>query len=251
MKLFEKPVLFLTATISPHGMINTAIQDWKERQRQYINAIGYYINRYPYNIVIVENSGKDLSPYFLDAINMGRIEFLTFNMNSINRELGKGYGEARIIEYGFQHSALLQKSDCIIKISGRHKVQNLSQIMKISSFLMPPTTVDFIICDVNRHTQGAFSDCFIASSSFYEKYLIVEALQTDESRGYWFEHALYRSIYRAYKDGMKFISMPFPPKQNGISGSMGTKLHKAGIGKRLLNFAKMISFQIGLIKLDK
>ena len=215
MKLFKKPVLLLTATISPNGMVNTVIQDWKERQSQYINAISYYISRYPYNIVVVENSGKDLSPYFSDAIKMGRIEVLTFNMNSINRDLGKGYGEARILEYGFQHSALLKRSDCIIKISGRHIVQNLTKIIKISSFLIPPT-VDFVICDINRHTHGAFSDCFIASSSFYEKYLIVEALQTDESRGYWFEHALYRSLYRAYKDGMKFISMPFPPEQNGI-----------------------------------
>lgn len=100
-------VILLTACVNPNGMSNTAIQDIDIRKQQYKDAIDFYLRRTDYGIVFVENSSTDMSQGYCVPISKGRLEMITFEGNNYDRKLGKGYGEAMIIDYVFKHSRLL------------------------------------------------------------------------------------------------------------------------------------------------
>ena len=99
-------VLLLTACINPNGMLYTTIQDTELRKKHYIESLFFYLTKTQYKIVFVENSNTDISSLYQKEISEGRLECITFDGNNYDRSLGKGYGEALILDYACMHSKL-------------------------------------------------------------------------------------------------------------------------------------------------
>lgn len=213
----------MTACINPQGMSQTQIQNAELRKQQYFKALNFYLENTTYNIIFVENSGYDISTYYHNPIEKGRLEVVTYNGNNFNKTLGKGYGEGLILKHAFEYGTFLKKDATIIKVSGRHIVKNIKKIVKLSSLLT--TQKKFISCDINPKANSANSDLFIASKEFYANYFIKNISNIDESKGVWFEHVLYQSIVE-FVDGSNgdFVFLPLPLNQEGYSGSTGHKL---------------------------
>ena len=123
-------IILLTGCINPNGMAFTALTDATIRLKQYVTAINYYLNNTNYPIVFSENSGTSINSYFNSYNNNKRLELLSFKGNN-NKDRGKGYGEAEIIDYALKKSLIIEshKNNCsIIKITGRLIVRNIMEL---------------------------------------------------------------------------------------------------------------------------
>lgn len=119
--------LLLTACINPGDMPNNILTNIIERETQYINALKFYLDNTPFKVVFIENTLHDCSSQFGNYIKAGRLEYITFNGNTYNKTLGKGFGEGQIIKYGFETSKLLNEAQNIMKITGRLQLSNILQ----------------------------------------------------------------------------------------------------------------------------
>ena len=232
-------VILLTACINPDGMPFTALTNQQERERQYLDAIRYYLSTTKLNIIFVENSGTDISHLFKAYIETGRLECLTFPGNQ-NKSRGKGYGECEIIEYALINSRLLQsdRNNRIVKITGRLIVKNLKTIIRIHDLLLSRKTVLFAI---NSDMSFPDSRCIIAPIGFYKKFLKMKEIIND-STGYYFEHALLETI----KTEKEYSYSPFfiQPDIVGISGSTG-KIFKS-VSHSITHMYKYAKYVISL-----
>lgn len=248
MKIINKEtLLFLTACVNPGGMIQTALQDANVRLQQYLKAISYYLNNYPYKILVVENTNVDLSSYFVKEIKEGRLEYLTFDGNNYDLKLGKGFGEGLIIKYAFEHSLLIKKYNYIIKITGRHEIINIKSIM-IATELFLGSNSNLIVCDVRFKQKIAISDCFIASKTFFEQFLNKNLHYCNDSMNIWFEHVLFNCIFQARLENYQYLFMPFELDQRGVSGSTGVTFARARLRKKIYYFIKMLLCKLYLRK---
>jgi len=212
-------VILLTASLNPNGMPFTALQDVTEREKQYLNAIDFYLLHTNYNIVFVNNSGEDIRSKVGDC--KGRIEYLSFNGNDFDRKLGKGYGEFMILQYAFQHSKFIQQSQYIIKITGRLIVENISKVILLN---------DVILCCPKNKIYGIKNDdtciidsrCFVASKEFFVDLFLAKGNLINDTNGYYFEHLLYNVIFQN-KERLFVSNFCLPLMVLGISGSKGVK----------------------------
>ena len=214
-------ILLLTSCINPNGMTMTALSNQEERKKQYVEAIHFYLSKTHYSIVFAENSGTDISYLFKKEIKSGRLEFLSFSGNH-NKEKGKGYGECEIIQFALSNSKIIHfaKDKRIAKITGRLIIRNINSIVRIHNFLFPKNSV---FCAINSNLSFPDSRFIIAPECFYHSLLKSKEI-IDDSRGYYFEHALCNTIKRE----KQFPYFPFllMPQIEGKSGSSGIIYHK-------------------------
>ncbi len=229
-------ILLLTGCINPNGMAMTALLDQEERKKQYVMAINYYLTKTCYPIVFTENSGTDISNLFENAIKSGRMEYLTFTGNN-NKERGKGYGECEIIHYALNNSKIIHssKDKRIAKITGRLIIQNIKRIILTHSILFSKQTIFFAI-----NSDLSFPDSrFIVAPEYFYHTLLKSKEQIDDSKGYYFEHAVCDTIKR----NKQFHFSPFllMPSIEGISGSTGntysTDNHAVNFSIRYVKYA--------------
>ena len=207
-------VILLTGCINPNGMSFTTLTDVNERQTQYFHAIQYYLRNTHCNIVFCENSNTDIRSHFNSNIFKNRLEILTFLGNQ-DKQRGKGYGEAEIIEYALQHSLLMHKNTIIIKITGRLIINNINTILKS----LKHQERDFISCIIHSDFKFADSRIICATSTFYKEFLNNKNMINDNN-GVYFEHALCFSVLNSSITYIPFIEEPLII---GESGSTGVK----------------------------
>lgn len=209
-------IILLTGCINPNGMAFTALSNKKERQKQYIKAIEFYLRETNYPIIFVENSGTDISSLFLEHIESGRFECITFIGNH-DKKRGKGYGECEILNYALSHSKMIENMhNCYIaKITGRLIIRNIDKILCFHRLLFPKRTVFFTI-----NTDFTFSDSrlIIAPIDFYHVFLRQKD-EIDDNSGYFFEHALLDTIKN--EEQYKYSPFFLIPIIEGSSGSTG------------------------------
>jgi len=206
-------LILLTGCINPNGMSFTQLTDVNERQKQYVDAIHYYIKETDCKIIFCENSNTNIN-YLFNNYNE-RLEILTFRGNK-DKQRGKGYGEAEIIKYAFQKSKWLKDNKIVIKITGRLIVKNIKQIIKS---IQPEK--EFITCLFHSDLKFADSRIVCASSSFYKEFYTKRYLIND-SCGVYFEHILCSTVLES---PLPFIPFPEEPLITGISGSTGKSYH--------------------------
>lgn len=241
----NRPVLLMTACINPNGMPDTVLQDSKIRLDQYVKAVEFYLKNTDFQILFIDNSGYDISSFFSNEVNSGRLEVIAYQGNDFDRSLGKGYGECLVIETALMRSHLLSQASGIVKVSGRHIVKNVITIFRISKALV--STGSFVVCEINKKTRGANSDMFIGTKDFFE-HLVANKNLIDESKGAWFEHALYETIDQFVKVGREFQHLPIPLFQFGQSGSMGTQFPRPSIKMYFLNGIKSLLYKLKILK---
>ena len=213
----KQTVILLTACISPGGMAFTALQDAGERERQYLDAINFYVNNTHYSVVFSNNSSEDNSTKI--TYPEGRVEFLSYYGNDYDKQLGKGYGEFQIIEYAFRNSQILSNSHTVIKITGRLKVLGLAAQIRLASICYWLDTPFILVADIAQKELFARSECIIASKGFYEKYFLVNN-KINDSQHYYFEHLLF-DVAAGSPYALKIFCLPL--QVEGISGSTGRK----------------------------
>ncbi len=236
----KRILLFLTACVNPQDMAFTALQDNNLRLKHYIDSISYYLNNTNFKILVVENTGVNLSFYF-DEDSRGRLECLTFYGNNYDKNLGKGYGEGLILKYAVEHSVFWADSECIIKVSGRHVVLNLNAIVYLSK-LMTNAQWNGVICEIYNKQKLAISDIFIGCNDFYVNYLFPNLALINDGQNIYFEHILYRSIRNYINDGGSFLYLPCPINQVGVSGSTGVRFTRPQFINYFKNLIKIIYF---------
>ena len=207
-----KTVILLTGCINPDGMAYTALNNTEERKAQYVNAIRYYLNKTNYSVVFAENSGTDISILFQDFIDSGRFECLSY-MGNQNKEKGKGYGEAEIIEFAINNSRLIDEKSIIAKITGRLIINNINRIIKPLK-----KNTDFVSCQFHYDLKFADSRLVCATTAFYFHFLKHKE-QINDSIGVYFEHILSLSVLNS---NLRYIPFSEEPLFIGKSGTTGT-----------------------------
>lgn len=209
-----KTVILLTGCINPNGMPFTQLNNPSERQKQYIDAIHFYLRNTTCQIVFCENSNTDIKPYIKNV--QDRLEILTFSGNQ-NKQRGKGYGEAEIIEYALHHSTFIQDNIIIIKITGRLIINNIHQLLKTIKYKH-----DFVMCLFHSDLKFADSRIFCGTVFFYKEFLKNRDKMNDV-QGIFFEHILASTVLES---PVCFIPFSEEPCITGISGTTG-KLYQA------------------------
>lgn len=215
-------VLLLTACVNPNGMAYTVLQTPNLRIEQYLKALKWYLANTKIPILFVENTGYDMSPMFQSEIESERLEILTFQGNDYDRSFGKGYGEALIIEYAINHSALLKKSDIsIIKVTGRLICQNINTILK---WISCSKTVLYANIELDSQKQKICNSRFlVAPTLFWEQYFLPGKYRLNDSQNFYFEHLLYEASLHWIADGYKATEFILPLNITGQSGTFGTQ----------------------------
>ena len=132
--------ILLTTTVKPPKHISWLKQrDSNDRLNMYIKKINKWFNNTNFNIVVIENSGYNFTQYYnnLDNKYKERIEFISYSYDIISNEekeyLDKkeaiGQHELHAINYAYDKSNFIKKSDYIIKITGRYFIPDLERIL--------------------------------------------------------------------------------------------------------------------------
>lgn len=220
-------LLVLSATIEPKGMPLLQIADPGLRRQQYLQNFTRCIEQMSSipeaAVLFVENSGCDLED-FREVANRAEAkiaaELISVEQNDHSRELGKGFGEFRMIDTAVEQSVLAKKADYLVKLTGRLGVQNLPTILR-----KLPLPLD--ICgDVHPYpgwSRGVIdSRLLIFSRTFYLQNVIGLYREMNDSAGEYAEHRLYQLVRRA-RDFKVLTQLPIEPQWIGASGSTGER----------------------------
>lgn len=158
-----KPVILLTATVDPRGMSETSLTDPEVRKNQYMEAISYYLDRTDLKIVVCENTKCDFFNEILNPQKDERLEFLTFNGNDYDTVLGKGLGEAFIIEHALKNSKFIDRETVVIKITGRIKILNIHSL--INTVKKSKKEISTIWCELSN-SHWIKTTCFAVDSAW-------------------------------------------------------------------------------------
>lgn len=211
-------VLLLTASIDTKGRAMTLRSDPLLRLDDYKTALLKWLAEPGLEkIVFCENSGYDLESLKNLSVSHNRlgkeIEFISFHGQSFPPDLGKGYGEMRILAHACQASRLITDTCMVVKATGRYYVEN------ISALLGGMDGGADIVCNLTRNLSYADSRLFFARKAFFERYLLPMQEMINDSQGLYFEHAFARAAHKAMGDGMRWSLFPCLPEIVGISGT--------------------------------
>ena len=217
-------ILFLTACVNPKGMAYTKLSNPEIRLQQYKDALDWYLENTSMKILLVENSGYDFSDCYQKQIREGRLEFICYDGNDYDRNRGKGYGEAAIMEYGFSHSNIINNAvatDFIVKVTGRLLCSNIEIMCEHCHKL------DTVYANIAKDDWGgniSNSQFVIAPLSFWKDYFFPKREKIDDSTRYHFEHLLYDSISNWKKKGKHHREFWVLPEINGVSCTTRQKI---------------------------
>lgn len=210
-------VILLTACINPSGMSSTALQDPEIRKKQYVFALGFYLEKTQLPIVFVENTNTDISCEFRGCDIINRVEFITFSGNDFDNRKGKGYGEALMIEYALNNSIFLANNSFVIKITGRLIIENIEELVHEMKMQ------DCVYANMVRGNCGLErkSYFFGAPVEFLRDFFVANKERIDESSKVYFERHLYNECLKWKKTGGRGKEFKRPVLVKGISGSTG------------------------------
>lgn len=225
-------ILLMTGTVDPNKMYNTKLTNVEERRRQYLNAIDFYLNNTNLKIIFCENTGHDLYSEIKNKKKETRLEYLTFHGNNYFKELGKGFGEKKILEYIFNKSKLIKYCKYIIKVTGRVIIININEI------------IQQIKLNKNRIGLQLRSYNFAESVCFYcpKNWLYINLInynQPFDKFGHNFEYML--SYFLVTSPEMKIQKIT--PIVIGISGTYNRPYENLSIIQRNINHYNSL-FQI-------
>lgn len=220
--------LVLTATIDTRGMGGLSVSDAHERERQYLETLSFYLDRgWSRNIVFIENSGYNLSNFnhLTQKYPDINTEIISCNLNDFPRELGKSYGEMRMLDYAFDHSNLIAQSDGFIKVTGRFRLLNLDKLLHEAQRRQPWV----LFCDTKDHPvydwlrngwngHSADTRFYIVTKEFYRKHFYGEYKHLNDSKGLLVEGLFFQVIqsnYQKEKIIRRFKTEPEPDGQAG------------------------------------
>jgi hypothetical protein len=212
--------ILLTATVDIRG-VDAARNDPLERLSDYRWALERWSQTPGFDgLIFVENSGYDIDSLRRIPAAHGwteaAVEFLSFDGQDFPRHRGKGFGETVNLEHVLSNSRLLASREArLLRVNGRNYVQNIGAF---ADAIGPDTNTD-ILCDLRAMLIWGDGRVLGGSVRFFEHYVVPYGRDVDDSRGYYFEHALARAVHRAMADGLVWSPFPEPPRIQGFSGT--------------------------------
>ena len=201
--------LLLTATVQPADVIYCDRNAMQQRLDDYLHAFRFWLGEpLVSRIVWVENSGFDLKPFRDMVARLGmqgkKVELLGFTQAPFDRNLGKSYGEALIIQHALNHSALLAEETLILKGTGRYVPINF---FKVWPQVRASDRFD-VMANFYSHPDVCDSRFFACSRAFLQKYLMPVTPRIHDGNGFYFEHALAAAVGAAREGGQIWRSIP-------------------------------------------
>jgi len=238
--------LLLTATITPPAdAVKLARTDPAARLGDYLQALQFYL-RLPDDsidrIVFVENSGSDVSKLRALAYRYPnkQVEFVTFYGLDYPAAYGRAFGEARLIDYAFEHSDILyqvEDDEPIWKGTGRLRLTNLAHMLRRA-----PRDYQ-LYCDLRNVNAQWMDQRFYSFTPFGYRALLkntAEQLREDLHNTLAAETLMYRHVIKHVGPGRvvpRFRSQPFIA---GISG-FGNTDYGRGFKNHVKDYLKVCS----------
>jgi hypothetical protein len=142
--------LIMSATLVPPTLA-VARSDPADRLRDYLDALRYYLslpNSVIDRIVFVDNSNGDIAPLAELAQSQPHekdVDLISFAGNDHAYQLGKAYGEFKLMDYGLANTSLFGADDIVWKTTGRLKFLNLEAMTRRCR------TLSFdVLCDLHN-----------------------------------------------------------------------------------------------------
>jgi len=129
--------IILTTTVTVQDKVYLFQTDAQERSQVYVKKIKQWLYQSNFNIVVVENTGytfeelNEEKEKFKDRFEV--ISYVESELESANFLKGnpyKGASEVFAIQYAYNISPLCQRSNFIIKITGRFFIPHLEEYLK-------------------------------------------------------------------------------------------------------------------------
>lgn len=235
---WDKCALVITSSVYVNTRY-TALLDAGERERQYFDALEFYIRQTPFQrIIVCDNSGYIYPPSLLRLADEHhkQLELLSFTGDKTAMERhGKGYGEGEIMKFVMSHSRLLQEVEGFLKVTGRLKLINTEKLLRRADhhqnyfipvslirprWLVPPAARPCVEIRVYYTTKDVFKAVLL------DAYLTVS-----DDRTYFLEHAYHDALASST---VKLQCFPLAPEIIGTSGSNGWSFRERPIWKKLL-----------------
>lgn len=207
--------LLLTGTIKPSIVYALKRTSSTERENDYFNAISEWM-KYKIPIVFCENSNFDSNK--IKGLIGPDFEFIQYEEIEELTKKGKGFGEAKIMQYAMNKSKIINSNDFVIKVTGRLFVKNFKSIFKVANSMEYD-----IMAPLENKLKWSDSRLIIFKKTFYHQYFIKYSEKIDDSTGYCFERALACSIHELLSDNKKWEMLPFYPLFKGFSGTYNEK----------------------------
>lgn len=220
--------LVMTATIDTKGMNDLSVSDASERERQYRDTFSFYLQRgWVKEIVFIENSGYDLTCFheLAKAYPAVKAEIISCSLNDYPRELGKSYGELRLLDYVVENSKAVAQAGGFIKVTGRFPFLNLDKLLIEAERRQPWS----LFCDTKDHPiydwlrngwngHAADTRFFIVTTEFYREYFHGRYHELNDAKGALIEGLFFDVIQVQYgreKIVRRFRTEPEPSGQAG------------------------------------
>lgn len=220
--------LVMTATIDTKGMQDLSVSDADEREGQYRDTLNFYLQRrWVKEIVFVENSGHDLTCFYEMAKMHPAVktEVISCSMNDYPRELGKSYGEMRLLDYVMDNSKAVARSGGFIKVTGRFPFLNLDKLLLEANRRQPWA----LFCDTKDHPvydwlrigwngHAADTRFFIVTTEFYRQHFYGRYRELNDSAGALVEELFFAVIQAQHgreKIVRRFRTEPEPAGRAG------------------------------------
>lgn len=190
--------------------------DTSLRESEYYKSIKKWISL-GYPVIFCENSNynSDMINKAVSSLSPENFEYLKFT-TSVSH-LGKGCGEAEIIDYVFKHSKLVNNHTIICKATGKNFVTNAKLIC--DKVIGSPISQNLVIAILVKNLTIADSRFFFFKKEFYLKYWVNHIGEINEPNHIYIEHTLAKSILMAIAAGEKWT---LPPAIPLIKGYLGT-----------------------------
>jgi hypothetical protein len=215
----------MTATISPPAVVtNLSRTDPAQRLRDYLWALTFYL-QLPVEvlprILFVENSNSDISQLCELAAQFPdkTVEFLQFEGLGYPSRYGRGYGEARLLDYAMDNSSIvkgLSDVDIIWKATGRLRLLNFSAMSSSA-----PDDFD-LYCDFKNYPMAWVDMRFFAfTKSGYEAMLrgMADTVREDLPTSGVAENHLHRILGKHLPEGRIIPRFRLNPIVDGIQGN--------------------------------
>lgn len=210
-------VLLLTGCIRPNCDDILHLKDCAERERQYVDAINWYIANTDSKIIFCENSGTDISNRFEAS---DRLEFLTFQSGEggVTPNNSKSYKEMEIVEYASMHANFFQLDAVFVKITGRLKYLNIMSAQHYLRKKIKNTSAEYVCCDLGKTNIWSDSRFFFFTKPFLSRLL---SKKEQVSLEFEFERALGTCVFQGLSEHLRFIYPNEPQRVSGIGGGFG------------------------------
>jgi hypothetical protein len=235
---WDKCALVITSSVHVNTR-HTILRDPGERERQYVEALLFFILETPFQrIVVCDNSGYAYPGVLRElAAEQGKqLEILGFtgDREAMERQ-GKGYGEGEIMAYILSHSRLLTEVEGFLKVTGRLRLTNAEKLLRKAdhrqTYFMPVSLIR-----PRWLVPAAARPCveirvYYTPKAIFRDILLEVYREVSDDRTYFLEHAYHDALAASL---VKVRCFPTAPEITGMSGSNGWAFKERPGWKKLL-----------------